>query len=152
MLRFPTIGRSFIAPPYPRAPQREIRTKENGINGYKRVRVIVIVIVVLVVVGVIALQFVIPLFSGGSYGEALSPLGLSIAAGVGLVALLATWFAFRAPALERREFRDAPLGVGTLVSARATGTSINDQPEVELRVIGQNVWMGSGVSSSAGPS
>ena len=86
------------------------------------------VIVILAVVGVIALQFMIPLFSG----EALAPLGPAIAAGVGLVAILATWFAFRAPAHERREFRDAPLGVGSLVSARATGTSINDQPEVEL--------------------
>lgn len=86
------------------------------------------VIIVVVIVGVITLQFAIALLSG----EAPAPLGLAIAAGVGVTALLATWFAFRAPAHERREFRDAPLGVGSLVSARATGTSINDQPEVEL--------------------
>lgn len=89
-------------------------------------------IALIIIVGVIALQFVTPLFSDRPYLEALAPLGLVIAAGVGLVALLATWFAFRAPAHERHEFRDAPLGVGILVSARATGTSINDQPEIEL--------------------
>lgn len=87
---------------------------------------------VIIVVGVIALQVVIPLLSDRPYLEAFDPLGLGIATGIGLVVLLAIWFAFRAPAHERREFRDAPLGVGTLISARATGTAINDQPEIEL--------------------
>ncbi|MGL3151264.1 hypothetical protein ACSS7Z_13000 [Microbacterium sp. A82] len=98
------------------------------INGYRQARGIGIVIFL----GVIVLQFIVPLFSDGPYLESLDPLGILISTGVGLICLVAIWFSFRPPAHERREFQDAPLGVGMLVSARATGTSFNDQPEIEL--------------------
>ncbi|MGY1551973.1 hypothetical protein ACW5CM_09325 [Microbacterium sp. A588] len=101
---------------------------ESIINGYRQARGIGIV----VVLGVIVLQFVVPLFSNSPYLEALDPQGILISVGIGIVCLLIIWLSFRPPAHQRREFQDAPLGVGMLISARATGTSINDQPQIEL--------------------
>jgi len=59
--------------------------------------------------------------------------GLVIAAGVAVVILPLVWRVTRSKSHFDRLF-DAKPGVGTLVSTRRTGTSVNDIPEVELEL------------------
>ncbi|MBP1324960.1 hypothetical protein JOF28_000192 [Leucobacter exalbidus] len=44
------------------------------------------------------------------------------------------WKATRPPLAKRKEFIGAPVGVGTLVSAYATGSTLNDQPQMKFTV------------------
>jgi len=58
--------------------------------------------------------------------------GLLIAGGMAVVLLPLIWRVTGASARADRIFADAKVGLGTLVQARRTGTSINDDPEIEL--------------------
>jgi hypothetical protein len=80
----------------------------------------------------LVLPFVFALASGEPFAEAMDWAWLLITAVVLAILMPIVWFAFRPPRSERREFRGAPVAMGTLVSARPTGMSINDQPELEL--------------------
>lgn len=89
-------------------------------------------ITVVIVLGVIALTVVRPLLQGADPAADFLRVDVLVPLGVGLLILVVVWRAFRPPAHTTRAFRDAPVGVGRLLEARATGTSINDQPEMEL--------------------
>lgn|GEM_PF-3279562 len=90
-----------------------------------------LIVVALILIG-LAVQIVIGLQSDPPFSSESDRIGLVIGVGLGLVLIPITWRAFRPGALQTAAFRDAQLGIGTLVSARPTGTSINDQPELEL--------------------
>jgi len=90
----------------------------------------------LIVIGiflvVLVIQLVIGLQSDPPFSEEGFLIGLLIIGGMGVVMIPVVWRAFRPAAAQSAAFRDAKLGIGTLVSARPTGTTINDQPILEL--------------------
>lgn len=78
------------------------------------------------------MQLVLPLFSDRPYRESLSVVGLTISIVVAGLLVLLFFKVVGPPEHLRPEFQSAPLAIGTLVSSRATGSSVNDQPQVEL--------------------
>jgi hypothetical protein len=92
------------------------------------------VLVVVVGLVVVLAQMVAPMFEGRAFGEGVDAAAIGISVAVAVVMAVIVWFAFRPPVAQRAAFRGAPVALGVLVSARPTGMSINDQPEMELVV------------------
>jgi hypothetical protein len=84
-----------------------------------------------VVVIAFAVLLALPLVVG-AFAGAIDWVWFGITAVLALVLIPIVWRAFRPPVAMTKAFRDAAVGVGTLVEARPTGTEINDQPELQL--------------------
>lgn len=72
------------------------------------------------------------MFADAPFFEALVWSDVLIFVAVGLFVVFLVWRIFGPPPAARKEFRDAPSAVATIVATRTTGVEMNDQPELHL--------------------